>query len=117
MDSLSFGLQETDISWGRELDGGPAWISFPSPTPQYSNLLTPVEEEHAPEHSLSIRPNPVHAGLFYFNKTVSGAIYNMMGQKMMELEETDFASIPALERGMYIFRSEQGESLQFVVIR
>ncbi|TFH20401.1 MAG: hypothetical protein E4H10_16705, partial [Bacteroidia bacterium] len=95
VDSITFGLQETNISWGREVDGGPDWISFPAPTPQYSNLLTAVEDITAPDASLSIRPNPVHAGFFYFNKPVSGAIYNMMGQKMMELVETEFASIPS----------------------
>jgi spore coat protein H len=115
VDSIKFGIQETNISFGREVDGGPDWISFPSPTPQYSNLLTAVDDIPAPDASLSIHPNPVSAGFFYFNKRVSGAIYNMMGQKMMELEETEFAQIPSLDQGFYIFRSEQGETVQFVV--
>jgi len=117
VDSITFGLQESNISWGRELDGGPDWISFPAPTPEYSNLLTAVKDLPAPDASLRIHPNPVHAGFFYFNKPVSGAIYNMMGQKVMELEETEFARIPSLDQGVYIFRSEQGETVQFIVTR
>jgi hypothetical protein len=117
VDSITFGLQEPNISWGRALDGGPDWISFPAPTPQYSNLLTALEDIPAPDASLSIRPNPVNGGFFYFNKVVSGAIYNMMGQKMMELEEMEFAQIPSLDPGIYVFRSEQGETVQFVVTR
>jgi len=117
VDSITFGLQETNVSWGRELDGGPDWIAFPSPTPHYSNLLTALEEIPAQDDALSIRPNPVHAGFFYFSKPVSGAVYNMMGQKVMELEETEFAQIPSLDKGVYIFRSEQGEMLQFIVTR
>lgn len=115
VDSLSFGPQETNISWGRELDGGPNWIAFPAPTPEYSNLLTAREDFPAQESTLRIHPNPVSTGFFYFNKAVSGAIYNMMGQKMMELKNTEFAQVPSLDQGVYIFRSEQGETVQFVV--
>lgn len=117
VDSITFGLQETNISWGRELDGGIPWISFPAPTPQYSNLLTAVEDLPVEQAALSIYPNPVNAGSFYFNKPVSGAIYNLMGQKMMELELTDHAQVPTLDQGVYIFRSEEGETLRFIVIR
>ena len=62
-------------------------------------------------------PNPVHAGFFYFNKPVSGSIFNMWGQKIMEVQETDHVRIPSLEQGVYIFRSGQGETLRFVVSR
>ncbi|MCK5067409.1 MAG: CotH kinase family protein [Bacteroidales bacterium] len=117
VDMITFGVQQSDISWGRELDGGPDWISFVAPTPQYSNLLTGVNDMPAPDASLTIYPNPVSAGFFYFSKQVSGAIYNMMGQKMMELKETEFARIPSLNQGVYIFRSEQGETVQFIVTR
>jgi hypothetical protein len=99
------------------MDGGPDWMAFPSPTPEYSNLLTAMEEIPAPESSLSIHPNPVSAAYFYFNKRVSGAIYNMMGQKMMELKDAEFVQIPSLDQGIYIFRSELGETVQFIVTR
>jgi len=64
---------------------------------------------------LAIYPNPVAEGLFYFNKRVSGTIYNMMGQKLMELDDTEYARIPQLGEGFYIFRSQEGESIQFIV--
>jgi hypothetical protein len=117
VDSVTFGLQESNISWGREVDGGPDWIAFPAPTPQYSNLLTGIRVIPVPTDPLSIHPNPVHAGFFYFNRPVSGSIFNMWGQKIMEVKESDHAQIPSLEQGVYIFRSEQGETLRFVVSR
>ena len=117
VDSVSFGLQETDVSMGRLVDGGAEWIAFPSPTPNYSNLSTGVEENTVFMEPLSIYPNPVAEGVFYFNKRVSGAIYNIMGQRMMELEDATFARVPQLADGFYIFRSQEGESIQFIVRR
>jgi spore coat protein H len=117
VDSITFGPQESNVSWGREVDGGPDWIAFPAPTPQYSNLLTGTRELPAPSAPLSIYPNPVHDGFFYFNKPVSGSIFNIWGQKVLDVRETDQARIPSLEPGAYIFRSEQGETLRFVVSR
>ncbi len=66
---------------------------------------------------LSIYPNPVAEGVFYFNKRVTGAIYNIMGQRMMELEDATIARVPQLVEGFYIFRSQEGESIQFIVRR
>ena len=115
VDSVTFGLQETDITTGRMVDGGLEWILFPSPTPRYSNLSTGVQENLDLREPLSIYPNPVSEGIFYFNKRVSGAIYNIMGQRMMELEDAEYARIPQLGEGFYIFRSLEGESIQFIV--
>jgi len=117
VDSIVFGLQETDISLGRQVDGGSAWIFFPSPTPNYSNLSTGLQETPALMEPLSIYPNPVAEGVFYFNKRVSGSIYNLMGQKMMELEDASVARVPQLGEGYYIFRSQEGETVQFIVTR
>ncbi|MEA3463098.1 MAG: CotH kinase family protein [Bacteroidota bacterium] len=117
VDSVTFGLQEADISMGRRVDGGLEWILFPSPTPDYSNLLTDVPVNPDLLEPLSIYPNPVSEGLFYFSKQVSGSIYNMMGQQVMELEDAEYASIPHLGAGLYIFRSREGETVQFIVSR
>ena len=117
VDSVTFGPQESDISMGRLEDGGAEWVPFPSPTPRYSNLSTGVYESPAIVEPLSIYPNPVSEGLFYFNKRVTGAIYNIMGQKLMELEDAEYAHVPLLGEGIYIFRSQEGESVQFMVTR
>ena len=117
VDSVSFGLQETDVSMGRLVDGGPEWVSFTSPTPRYSNLSTGTEEFPAPAQALALYPNPVSGGVVYFNKRVSGAVFDLTGRKMMDLVETDQVPVPFLEAGFYIFRSEKGESVRFVVSR
>ena len=37
LDGLSFGAQTTDVSFGRETDGGDTWVEFAEPTPGTSN--------------------------------------------------------------------------------
>jgi len=37
LDGLSFGAQTTDVSYGRETDGGATWVEFVQPTPGASN--------------------------------------------------------------------------------
>ncbi len=44
IDSLTYGNQTTDISFGRTEDGGSAWQLFELPTPGFSNLMTGIEE-------------------------------------------------------------------------
>ena len=117
VDSISFGLQETDISFGRQVDGGPQWIFFPSPTPNYSNLSTSSREFPDPHEPLSLYPNPLSGGIIDFNKVVSGTIYNLVGQAIQEVERGEQAEIPDLVNGFYIFRSGEGELIQFVVAR
>ena len=117
VDSVSFGPQETDISMGRQVDGGAEWILFPSPTPNYSNLSTGTPVDRVQAGPLNIYPNPVSEGIFHFNRRVTGAIYNMLGQKMMELKDAETAHVPLLVPGIYIFRSREGESVQFQVTR
>ncbi|TFH06252.1 MAG: lamin tail domain-containing protein, partial [Candidatus Thorarchaeota archaeon] len=47
IDSYTYGSSSDDISYGREIDGGPTWTTFTSPTPGASNdetvLPTSVE--------------------------------------------------------------------------
>jgi spore coat protein CotH len=65
IDSLSFGPQTTDVSFGRLPDGASNWI-FMNPTPgTTNNIVSADDEEFIPtEFNLSAYPNP-------FNPTTS----------------------------------------------
>jgi hypothetical protein len=115
MDSITFGLQQTDVSMGRSTDGGSEWIGFSQPTPGYSNLSTGWIEKPEQYCKLSLYPNPVSDGILHFSRAVSGSIYNAMGQKMMELHKVNQAKLETLTSGVYIFRSNEGKSVQFIV--
>ena len=59
IDSISFGPQTTDISFGRLPDGTSNWI-FMTPTPGTTNNIVSVDDEEfiPTEFSLSAYPNP-----------------------------------------------------------
>lgn len=59
IDSVSFGPQSTDISFGRQTDAGDNWI-FMTPTPGTTNNPTYVDNESIvpTEFSLTAYPNP-----------------------------------------------------------
>ena len=60
IDGLTFDLQNTDISEGRQIDGGLPWVLFDSPTPGVSNVA-PAGVPSAGSAPLVLRanyPNP-----------------------------------------------------------
>ena len=116
IDSITFGQQETDISFGRSIDGGTEWIAFSGPTPGYSNLSTGWNEKPMDDHTLILYPNPVYDGVLIFNRRVSGSIYNLMGNRLMEIVDAEQVLLPSFAPGIYIFRSDRGESKPFTVV-
>lgn len=91
VDSLSFGAQTTDISYGRVQDASSIWTTFSEATPGYSNNVNSISENIPLTTSLDENyPNP-------FNPTttipyqlsepgyVDLSIYNLNGQRVETL--------------------------------
>ncbi|MCD6332880.1 MAG: CotH kinase family protein [Bacteroidales bacterium] len=73
IDSVLFGIQQPDISFGRIPDGGSNWQPLADPTPGSSNILLsdhPVTDGY----SLSIYPNPATTELFIRISGLTGEI-------------------------------------------
>jgi hypothetical protein len=93
IDSLSFGPQFADISYGRNPDAGDAWQLFDPPTPEYSNLTTDIIDDHAPPNTYKLFqnfPNPFNptTAIGYRLSAVSDvelSIYNLLGEKVVTL--------------------------------
>jgi hypothetical protein len=93
IDSLSFGPQTTDVSYGREPDGGPVWRFYSRPSPRLSNTLPiAVGEEPAPA-APGVRleapaPNPFLPGRTAVRLSlpragaVSLALYDVRGRRL-----------------------------------
>ncbi len=91
IDSLTYGDQNTDISYGRTEDGGSAWQTFTSPTPGYSNLQTGIDELIPlstvlyPNYPNPFNPRTAISFQLSAFSHVDLSIYNLNGQKLTTL--------------------------------
>ena len=93
LDSVSFGAQYADTSFGRIPDGGTTW-SFLKPTPDKKNLLTSIENESLMPEAFSVAafPNPFNStSTIRFTLPSTGRIkivlYNLLGEKLYTFEK------------------------------
>jgi hypothetical protein len=94
IDTLTFPLQSTDISYGRNPDGGEEFSFYSTPTPGFSNNEGNILSV-SPEPSMSVKnfilyqnyPNPFNLKTkislhFPFTTKAALAVYNILGQKV-----------------------------------
>ncbi|GJQ33547.1 MAG: hypothetical protein HBSAPP04_23860 [Ignavibacteriaceae bacterium] len=100
LDSIIFGPQTTNVSFGRLPDGGTEWFPVP-PTPGYTNVPVSVEDETLPAgYSLGRNyPNPFSAGSPSGSSTTSMdytvkeggelslKVYNSLGEEVAVVAE------------------------------
>jgi hypothetical protein len=122
IDSLSFGAQKTDTSYGRYPDAAASW-QFMLPTPGSANVVTSIKEEYIPiEFSLSQNyPNPFNpttkieysipkAGL------VRLKVYNLLGREVAAIVNQSQAAgkysvnfnAGLLSSGLYFYKIQVG---------
>ena len=93
IDSLSFGQQTTDISYGRKPDGGNTWVFMNPPTPGNSNTGTSIQNIELPlTFSLTAYPNPFNpeTTIQYTlneNSNVEILMYSVVGELMFEVNQ------------------------------
>jgi spore coat protein H len=117
IDSVTFGLQATDVAMGRSEDGSVTWIAFNQPTPGFPNLSTSRDEYLSEKTELVIYPNPSTNGVIYFNTSVSGTIYDVNGKAVRELRYSTWADVQNLVPGIYLLKLETGDVKRFIVAR
>lgn len=108
IDYLSFGLQQEDISYGRQEDGDETWKYFQipdDPTPGATNNKTGIEELAYGE--VMIYPNPVAQGQkLYFTEKVSIEIYNYLGQLVDAKNDIYQLETSSIDPGVYIVKTK-----------
>jgi hypothetical protein len=95
IDSVSFGKQSADVSFGRIADASPDWKTQ-KPTPGKSNLSTGIKENsEIPENFIvASYPNPFNAGttIQYSlpqNNDVAISIYDILGKEIWSRQLSD----------------------------
>jgi len=115
IDTYIFQAQTTDISEGRNPDGGSEWKFYQFPTPGVSNLLSDINENPEGKNSLKAFPNPVTGEFLYFNKAINGTVYNAFGRIIFDLKDVSSINIKSLLPGLYFIKTSHGEVIKFVV--
>lgn len=98
IDTYSFGSQLTDISEGRETDGGSTWVFFDPPTPgSANNASSDVPESIPPLAEVRLLDNPSEGvSRFQFalpsDQPVRFSIFSVTGRKLASLLESELAA-------------------------
>ena len=117
IDSISFGSQATDISYGRQTDGSLPWVSFSGPavTPGTTNHpgSAGIENNAAASH-FKIYPVPATGSLF-FTESADVFVYDVMGRNVLAANQVNQIDITSLEPGTYIlYNRTLSVSLRFI---
>ena len=128
IDSLSFGPQKTDTSYGRFPDATNSWYFMETPTPGSSNIISSVVAEVLPQNfNLTVFPNPFNPAttIQYQIPEMSDVdlkIYDILGREIWSFFENEkHAGIYKLQwngvnnfgqkisSGIYILRMSAGK--------
>ncbi|MBU1371027.1 MAG: CotH kinase family protein [Bacteroidetes bacterium] len=113
VDTLTFGEQDTDVSYGRLPDGSPEWIFFTAATPGESNEFSATPEWQS-RASFGVFPNPANGSHLYFTKSLNIQLYSLQGQLLLKQQYAKQLDISRLAPGMYLLRSAGHQPVLFV---
>ncbi len=105
VDTLTFGEQDTDVSYGRLPDGRPEWIYFTAATPGESNEFSTTFEWQS-RASFGVFPNPANGSHLYFPNMLNIQLYSLQGQLLLVQQYAKQLDISRLAPGMYLLRSD-----------
>ncbi|MEZ5199263.1 MAG: CotH kinase family protein [Bacteroidales bacterium] len=116
LDSITYGPQATDFSFGRDPDGGMIWQFYNPATPGLSNLLGAIGEDLQANDWVSIYPNPVSHGIVRFSRVLKNVVlYNQVGQIVLKKDVCIFLEVQDLKSGIYILSAEDGLHFKLVI--
>jgi hypothetical protein len=115
VDSVSFGFQVSDTSYGRYPDGGPDWLFMSYTTPGASNVHIDVPKIPG-IGKLAIYPNPLTNGMLYLSERSSFHVYNELGEELLYLENAKEANLTSFQKGMYFIRTDDGKTAKIMKV-
>lgn len=113
-DSITFPVQSTGISYGRDTDGQLPWVTFSAPTPGASNNFSDLGGE-AGIPVLAAWPNPVHGGALNLSRPVSGILRAADGRAVRTLRQEATMDLAGLSAGAYLLHTDTGAVLRVIM--
>jgi len=114
IDAVVFGVQQSDISYGRSEDAGGEWIFFEDPTPGASNSTSSLIDGPFVSGEFFAYPNPSDRGLLFFNKTISFSIADITGRVLDKQSDVAYYITEKLSPGIYIIKTTDGEVFKII---
>lgn len=115
LDSITFGEQITDVSFGRNPDAGDDWITYIHATPGYSNLLGNVIDEFENPSRIKVYPNPVTDGLVNFDQVLNVSLYNAWGQLVLIEDNATSLNVKILDKGIYFIITDTNDCIKLLI--
>lgn len=113
IDEYTFGEQETDISEGRFPNGANNWVFFTAPTPRESNEYAAVPELKT--ENIYLYPNPSDGGVVSLSQPGNLKVYNVMGQLVFHVENSQFFNTSHYNKGMYIVVIDSRQIVKLII--
>lgn len=118
IDSVSFGAQTTDVSYGRSSDGAANWTLFNTSTPNASNNPTSIDNNLQTYTTSKIYPNPTNERFFVSGNNVdcikvidiSGKICMTMQANKLTNQEINISN---LQEGIYLIQIIANNNVSF----
>lgn len=114
IDTLSFGVQQEDISMGRKNDGAMEIVSLATATPSRSNNQTSAGETIA-DGKLKLWPNPTAGDHIRLSEAVDCRVYNSTGVLVYRGFDVTEIKVSDYRPGLYIIITGDGRSAKFIV--
>ena len=115
IDTLTYGPQQTDISYGRMTDAGTTWIFFGNPTPGSSNIFEAIAETGEGTNEFLIYPNPVNDENIYFSAPADIMLINSQGETLQNTKQANYLETKGLAPGIYFIITAEGKSVKLIL--
>lgn len=110
-DSISFGAQTVDHSYGRRGDALADWVVFETTTPDASNnsgVVLSIADAQNNTSNLRVYPNPTQ-GVVFFSELRTVQVFGLNGQLIDQQTNVNTLDLSSFEQGVYIIRTNQSE--------
>lgn len=115
LDSITYGMQDTDISAGRQPDGNDNWVFFTASTPGSSNNPVGINHTGTNLQEFSVYPNPVTEGEIWFDRSVSFKIYSTIGKPVYKADNVKNVQLGILDPGIYLLITSEGQAVKLII--